>query len=276
MKKNLSTLLIVTVLTWWYTPVLAATDVVNDATLSTNLKGCWSLDETSGSRDDAHTTGNDLTDNNSVGYATGIQSNGADFENSAAEGQYLSRIAASSTDFQGTGDFSFAFWVKPESFPGNGVMMANDDGSNRNWNVYYQTTGRVIIEWFDVSNNNSRIWMNSSGDYLSTGTWYHIAGAIDVSTPGSSTLYVDGSSIPIFVHKSAAAARGGDNAPFSIGAFGGGSTLVDGIIDEAQFWDAKLITGTEVTDLYASGSGIPCDAGGAAAAPIFQDIIWFQ
>ena len=45
---------------------------------TTGLVSYWALDETSGTRYDSHGS-NDLTDNNTVGYTTGVQGNAADF-----------------------------------------------------------------------------------------------------------------------------------------------------------------------------------------------------
>ena len=60
---------------------------VASSTLSTGLLAFWKMAETSGTRYDETANNEDLTDNNTVSYATGKVGNAADFE--ASNNEYL-------------------------------------------------------------------------------------------------------------------------------------------------------------------------------------------
>ena len=114
-----------------------ATDIKNDATLSTNLVSCWELQEESGSRIDSHGD-NDLTDNNTVLFGTGkVLANAADLEDDQDE--YLN-IAKHTDDLFTTSDRSMAMWLKAESNPGERVIESwyNDAGNQRAWLMIYE------------------------------------------------------------------------------------------------------------------------------------------
>ena len=75
---------------WIYygNPSATAGDEFEHTTHAGDIIAWWTLDETSGSRSDSHGTAT-LSDNNTVGYATGKQSNAASFVEANTE--YLSR-----------------------------------------------------------------------------------------------------------------------------------------------------------------------------------------
>ena len=78
--------------------------------LLNDLVAYWPLDEFSGTRSDSHFRGIDLTDNNTVGSATGVNNSGSDFIEPNEE--YLSTTNTGS--FITTGSVTLAAWVKAE------------------------------------------------------------------------------------------------------------------------------------------------------------------
>jgi PKD repeat protein len=80
--------------------------------LDYGLRGYWRLDEGSGTRYDASASGNDLTDYNTVGSATGIVGLAADFERD--NGEYLSIDHGVQSGLAITGSLTLAGWIKPE------------------------------------------------------------------------------------------------------------------------------------------------------------------
>lgn len=198
--------------------------------LSDNLISYWKLDEASGNAIDSHGS-NTLTDNNTVGSATGKINNGRDFE--AGNTEYFS-IATDSDTVLGDFDFSFTAWVKGESFSGFNTIFAK---SNNNWAFFiYEGTPAIF-------RSGQLNWSSS----LSAGTWYFIAGGH--LTGGTAWLSVNAATplTDIF--------NGTPNTTpteFQIGQ-STVSRYFDGIIDECGFWHRDIRS--DLTELYNSGNG---------------------
>lgn len=252
----------------------AATDIKNDAGLSTNLVSFWELEEASGTRVDSHTSGNDLTDINTVGTAAGIQGQAADFESTNTE--YLEIIDTAQTGLSISGDLTIAGWIKLESLPGTGAEM---------WiaNKYFGSAPRSGYG-FSVSNRSGNYHLNfraatagagfstvdSTTNGITTATWYHVAAALDVSAD-TVDFYVNGSS---WGTDSLSSTLGGSvNTGANTFRVGGqpGTTAetIDGIIDDLGIWSRKL-SSSEISELYNSGTGIPYDAGGGSPRRIIR------
>jgi hypothetical protein len=84
--------------------------------------------------------------------------------------------------------FSFAAWVRVESYPSNwGVVFTNFDG-RRGWFLGMDTEGRLVLSlWAEPS---VTAWVRSEGR-LATGRWQHIAATFDERTRRAA-IYVDG------------------------------------------------------------------------------------
>lgn len=223
--------------------------VVGGGPGTTNLVAWWSLDETSGTRADSHGS-NDLTDNNTVLYGTGVQGNAGDFELSTSE--YLS--IADNTDLStGNIDFTICAWVKAESLGANAAIISKQD------------TGTPDREYLiGYANGSSRFYITVSSDGSattieeadnlgapSTGTWYFIVAWHDAVNDTLNIQVnngtVDSQAYASGVHDSA--------ADFNIGANNeGGNLYWDGLIDEVAFFKAVL-TSEERTWLYNGGNG---------------------
>lgn len=260
MKKLLHNLVALSlILTGFFAPVLpvvnAATDVKNDANLPTSLVSYYELEESSGTRVDSHGA-NNLTDNNTVTSAAGKQGTAAVFV--TANTEFLSNTAL---DISGTTDKSLAFWVKIGTAPSSGTTYAlfsdyQNVGNNRAWGMMYRNNGGTLQFYTITSDDGSSTLTGTINQTLTAGTWYHLAFLYDKSA-GSIQVYVNGSSIGSITGQKVSIKNGTD--PFRIGALGdGGGTAwhFDGSIDEFGLWD-KLLSSTEVSDLYNSGTGIP-------------------
>ena len=96
-----------------------ATDVKNDATLSTSLLHYWEVEEASGNRVDSHST-RDLTPAGTVSQdASGKQGNAVSFGTSAGD-----RLAASGSGIviSASDNRSFSFWIKTPASSGKRVI----------------------------------------------------------------------------------------------------------------------------------------------------------
>lgn len=219
--------------------------------LQTSLVSWWKLDETSGTRSDAHGS-NDLTDVNTVGSATGKQGNGADFEYSNLERLTISD--ASQTGLDLSTDFSFACWIKIES-TGAGVnhYLMGKWGASSNRSYYFSYRDYDFqVGYFDGTNITRG---GTNANVVSDGTWYHLVATMDISA-ASLTLYINGSEVTTSMDLTGATSINNGAGAFQIGSIDASTVeTFDGIIDEVGVW-SKILTQDEVTALYNQGDGI--------------------
>lgn len=217
--------------------------------LSDNLESYWPLDEASGTRADAHGS-NDLTDNNTVGSATGKQSNGADFETTSSE--YLS-LASNSSIQAGDIDFTFAFWVKFESRVEDAVLISKDVDSPANSRDYTIDYRQVEDDIRFYVNGGAGGLVVASNVSFSDATWYFVVAWHNASANTLNLKIDNGSTQSTGTSGTAPEVSG---APFRIGAraFASFEGFFDGIIDEVGYWK-RVLTADEITDLYNSGNG---------------------
>lgn len=221
-----------------------------------NLVSYWKLDETSGTRADSHGS-NNLTDNNTVTQATGKIGNCADFEFSNSE--YLSIADASQGGLDITGDMSVSFWVKVESLPGsaNYKILSKWGASNGSYMVGYRDasgTPKIRLDLYDNGDGSTNVPVDWTYT-LTVGTWFHVVITSDVGVSDTiSELFINGSSQGTGTHTGVNSIFSG-TGPFNLGAYGGIDGYYDGLLDEVGIW-SKVLSGTEVTELYNSGSGL--------------------
>ena len=247
-----------------------ATDIKNDATLSTNLVSCWEMQEESGTRVDSHGS-NDLTDTNSVGYGAGkVLANAADFERTSDE--YMSVADASQTGLDPTTDFSVSVWLKFETLPSaygglqNMYLVAKEPspGYRIQW---YSASDLALVSYWNTAGNIYQADTDSTSitSGADVGSWHHWAFTIDTSAK-TIKVYRDNTEQSMSTLSDSGAVSIGNNAnPFYVGAaWAPSNTEIDGLMEQLCFWD-KVLTSTEVSDLYNSGSGIPYEAAGGGA-----------
>lgn len=211
--------------------------------LLTSLISYWKLDEASGTRFDSNGT-NDLTDNNSVGSATGIINNGAAFV--AASTQFLNVVSNSNLQ-GGDVDLTVTCWVKLTSKSSNQCVVGKRDAleyeirygnGSDNFNFFYGDAGGAVSA--------------STFGSPSTGTWYFIVAWHDATAHTVNICVNDG---PVDSVSDAGFGLNAHNGDFRIGSESGGNFL-DGNVDEVGFWK-RLLTSGERTSLYNGGAGLP-------------------
>ena len=223
------------------------------AILTDDLIAFWQFEEASGIRYDSHLSHN-LTDNNTVGQATGKVGEAADLE--ADNSEYLS-IAADAGLKVGDVDFTCCGWIYIEAVG--------------------TTSGRFIVgQWGNAGTTNDAWYVNfrdhpSDGDdfssYISTdsgtlvgfddggghaaATWFFLVLWFD-ATANTWNMTVNDSTT--------SSAATGSNAPststtaFTFGAHSGPGAYYDGRLDQWGFWK-RVLTSEEKTFLYNSGNG---------------------
>jgi len=210
----------------------------------------WTFDETSGVRYDSSTTStNDLTDNNTVSYATGLLGNAADFERSNTE--YFSITDANQIGLDFSNSFTLSYWIKKESdVQANLINKWIGSTGQRSYTFEF---GSGYISGAVSENGANNIGKDVSGLTYTT-NWQHHCFIID-NTRNVTSLKVNGS----HVGTSTATAFGtifNGTAPFQIGAGQGASATFDGLLDEFSIF-ARALSTSECSTLYNSGVPLP-------------------
>jgi hypothetical protein len=198
----------------------------------------WKLDEASGTRIDSAGS-NNLADNGSVGSATGIQGNAAQFDGS----NYLS--LASNPDVQMNGDYTIACWVYLGVLDGSNQMIASKDVlGGREYTLTVSADFR-----FSIPGGGTVIEKTSP----STNTWYFLVAEYRSSDNRIRLILNDDT--PNVVTISSAVTPG--NAEFQVGAreFSGAEGFISNgsRIDELGIWK-RILTAAEITQLHNSGA----------------------
>ncbi len=217
-----------------------------------NLVAYWPLDEASGNAIDAHGS-NDLSDQNTVGSATGLITNARDFENGSAEYFNLTDNADMST---GDIDFTFSCWVKAESLSSAQFVLCKAN--------FFSTSEYGI--WWESDRFRWRAGTSTTvaDNYgaLSTGTWANVVAWHD-SVNNIVGIAVNAGTANTQSYSSGVSDTGEE---FRIGSDSQGFFIKwDGLICEVGFWK-RVLTSTERTDLYNSGAGLAYPFSGGAAS----------
>jgi hypothetical protein len=218
--------------------------------LLTNLISYWKLDEASGTRvDSVVASANDLTDNNTVASAAGIIGNAGDF--TAGNQENLTRVANASIN-TGNIDYTLQAWVKLKDKSAVYVLWNkfNTGAADSEYSIFYNNASdRLVFRMFIASGS----FVDAVGNNLgspSDGVWYHIlawhnatANTVNIKINDGTTNSVDTSG----------ASSGGTDGPIRIGGIS--TAFANAYIDECAFWK-RLLTATEMTNLYAGGVGV--------------------
>lgn len=235
-----------------------ATDVKNDASLSTDLVSYWELEEASGTRYDSHGS-NDLSDINTVTQGTGKQGNCADFE--ASNTEYL-RISSNSSLKPASG--SISLWINFESVPAAEKFIFDTGDAGGTLNLAVNSSKKFYGRTeYGVSGGTQKT-ATYTGLTVATATWYHV---VYTYGPTAVYLYVNGSQVASSTFASLGDAYARASTYVTLGNYGnGGAYCIDGLIDEVGLW-SRQISADDVTALYNSGDGIPYEAGAGASGP---------
>ena len=229
--------------------------------LTDSLQGYWKLDESSGNAEDSTANNNDLTNNNTISYVAAKINNGADMETSSS--QYFSITDAAQTGLDFSTAFTFSWWQNLETvFSGTTDMVTLNK-----WNNSVHTRA-YFFRWNNQSSTGMQLQMGngvSTGDAkvnytVGTGTFVFIvvtynAGTLELFVNSTSQGTATGT-LPVTALDT--------TDPFKIGA-DSSTDSIDGIIDEVGAW-SRVLTGTEIADLYNGGAGLSYPFGGGGAA----------
>ncbi len=223
-----------------------------------SLEGLWLLEEESGTRYDDSENGNDLTDNNTVGYSSDSQegSHSADFE--SADSEYLSITDASQTGLDLSPPFTICLWFKPESdnvpqgiVEKSGAYEVIRTGSTHQIRLRLSSNG---VDYADFDSDSAQDAADGWSHWAvvvdgTTVEWFK-DGASDNSSPGSwsSALY-------------------NSSSDFRLGRRD--TRYADALIDEVIVL-SRALSAAEVLDIYQNGiQDVPAGTG----LPVISDAI---
>jgi len=211
-----------------------------------NLVAWWSMDEVSGIRADA-TGSHDLTDVNTVGSASGVVGNAAQFV--AANQEYLSHTSNSELR-TGDIDFSLLLWLKLTT-AGGWVLMSKDidtPGSHRDYTLDLDS-GSPFPRFYV---NGGAAGIASWGSNLSTGVFYMIAAG---HSAASDLMWISVDAQTPVTASTGGAVPDASTAEFRIGAraYSGFEGYTNGLIDEAALFKRDIRS--DLSWFYNGGSG---------------------
>ena len=219
--------------------------------LTDNLVAYYKLDESSGDASDATGNGYTLTNTNTVGYASALINNGADF-GTANTNKVLTR--ASNLGIT-NGACSISMWVKLRTEIASGTYGFIQKSNATNHVAYiisYEYNGGTRRLAFNRQRQNTSNNYVNYTTTLGTSNWSHIVLTYDGTTL---TGYLNGTSVGAPLSTSGGGAGGGDNT-IDIGHANEqqNPSYSSFYADEVGIWSRALTSG-EVTSLYNSGSG---------------------
>jgi hypothetical protein len=251
-------------MTWLTNPHRYSETLLND------LVAWWTLDEESGTRYDAHTSGINLTDVNTTGYISGKQGNAADFVHSNSE---RLEVTDGNTLAISNSDFTIAGWVK--------IDTTNND-PDVNWYIFHASEGDNVFPFEGVElvvryENHATSLQIAGGLYDNVNAAWIIPVSADTATHDTWVWCLfewDSASLearcsmnngtPGTASASAGAALTVTLDSVSINSISYGSTAErdnftnDMTIDELAVW-SRLLTPSEKSRLFAAGAGISYD-----------------
>jgi RHS repeat-associated protein len=232
------------------TPSMPVTHINNPSTAG--LVAWWSMDETSGTRNDSHVNALHLSDNNTVTSQTGKNGDAADLEKDTLE--YFSRSSSSVLQMS-VSDIYVSAWIKAEdTIANNAVILSKRNSTTTEAEYLLRITPSKKVE-FVVWNTAGGYTVATTTMTITEGQWYFVEGWTDKA---NKTAYVNiNNDAPVGVTWPANENRNGTGpAEFLIGARNnnGIADYWDGLIDEVTLYKRKLSAG-ERTWLYNNGVG---------------------
>lgn len=224
----------------------ASTTAVPDSSLLTDLIAYWTLDEASGTREDAHTNNLDLTDNNTVTQAAGQVGDAAAF--TAANSEHLSH-ASDALLQSGDIDFTFAGWAYfNDAAQFYGILSKGRPGTaGHEYELFRDQTTRTVTFRVRKLDDSGFVTIQTT-DTIADDTWAFIEAYHDKTNDVIGVRINNGTA-------ATAAISGGVYASgsqqFSLGSLNAvGGLFLDGRLDEWGFWK-RLLTADERTALAA-------------------------
>lgn len=234
-----------------------APSVIGD--LAANLTAYFRMDEASGTRVDRSSSALDLTDNNSVGSATGhLGANCADFTQASSE----SLTHADDAAYAFTTLLSINVWVNLASNSPPALGQVVGQGSYLTiggWHVYVDTAGawRLALS-LDAADASSAV-VATGNAFMSAPAWHMLTYTYDGGATGNSSrvrLFLDGveKEVTTFTGTIPASLQNA-TGNLSVGFYDGvGGAYYDDKMEHLALY-AKRLTNANIKYLYNAGTG---------------------
>ena len=247
---------------------------------TTGLIEYYAHDEASGTRAGSH-AGITLTDNNTVGSTTGVQSNASVFV--AANSEYLS--TADTTINAGTGDLTVAGWVYPSSSltaltSGGRVWQRRGTGAvgtvvGFSFCLYRPGAGSDVAIPNTIIDDGAGKSINATATSDVVGTnnsWIFIVYEWDAAND-TLKVWADNTLIQTYTGSTGIGSISNNSRAFTFGASDDTPTqYFDGRIDEVSIWSRKL-SADEQSFLYNGGAGVTYATVAATGAPLLMQMM---
>jgi hypothetical protein len=225
------------------------------ALLTDDLIAFWEFEEASGIRYDSHLSHN-LTDNNTVGQATGKVGNAADLERDNSE--YLS-ITPDAGLKVGDVDFTASGWVYMETTgTTNGFIAISQwasasptDATDAWYFVFRDHPSDGDDFKFVISTDAGSLVGVDDGGGHAKDTWFFVALWFDASANTMNFQVNNGTAVSQATGSSSPSTNA---TSFVVGADAAPQGYWDGRLDQWGFWK-RTLTSSEKTFLYNSGNG---------------------
>ena len=213
------------------------------STLLTGLVAWWTMDETTGNREDSHGT-LDLVAANGPGYTTGKKGNAATLTG-AATSPSLSVADAAAMDFS-TG-FSFSGWIKMTG--STSIFLKNTEF------LLHWATNTLLFRGTSTGGSGFDGRKILSAADVRDGNWHHVVVSSPASGPQNAKIYIDGTRRDDSSNYGSPGWSAWNNTANVFSVFPVSNGHPTCTIDEAAIWNRDLTT-AEIAELYNSGSGI--------------------
>lgn len=231
----------------------------------TGLVGFWKLDESSGNAEDAHTTEEDLTDNNTVGASSGQTIGSLTTTVRTFVRVNSEHFTASSTSVLDVGidDFSICGWLRINSGSLGNVAepvlckRLNGNPSNAGWCVNFikkpvDNSIRTNTTHFGFSDGTNEVNFLQVLTGFDHDQWFHFILTVD-RTANEAKLYINNSLIST-LDISAVTGSMGNSETAVMGKWISEYAYCD--MSHIGMWIAHVLTSDERTYLYNSGTPI--------------------
>lgn len=227
--------------------------------LPSNPTAFWRMEEAAGATRLSQFGGYSLSDNNTVGRATGKIGNAATFV--GASSQYLD--SSNAVFSPGNASYSFAGWVKFTTVTTTQCAIGKDKTANREYLLLLSNTTTKRLEYIPFLAGSPTANVIDTHDLVND-TWAHVAFGFD-KTAGKAWIQVNGGTR---VEASVANHSAATSAALRIGGRElSGSLFMTGAWDALGYWNGYSLTSAEVISLYNGGTGYEYGASSSVIVP---------
>lgn len=221
--------------------------------LQTNLAAFWEFENTSWTD---VLGANNLTGNGAPTSASSAPIKVGNYvQLTSASTQYLAHVSNSTLQVGGV-DFSIAFWAYADTLVDGAVTISKAVGfANQEFIISNVFSGGNHFVFTPVTNGGATGNAVTASNFgaLSTATWYFVVCTYNNST-NTAAISVNAGTPNTLVTTAPPIAN--STADFRIGVDGAGANLWNGRVDQVGLWKNRVLSSTDITNLYNGNAGL--------------------